>query len=87
MTAGTDAMVAPRKGRFREVRNTITANSAIAATTISDPTIGAATNASPLQQHDGNAGRKQDRADQVEMDARGREPFGRAGAHALSPSL
>jgi len=81
-------MVAPRKGRFREVRNTITVNSTIAATTISDPTIGAATNGSSLQQHDGNAGRKQDRAaDQVEMDARGRERFGRAGAHALSPSL
>jgi len=67
-------MVAPRKGRFREVRNTITVNSAIAATTISDPTIGAATNAFLLQPHDGNAGRKQDRAaDQVETDVRGRE--------------
>jgi len=67
-------MVAPRKGRFREVRNTITVNSTIAVTTISDPTIGAAANGSPLQQHDGNAGRKQDRAaDQVEMGARGRE--------------
>ena len=43
-------MVTPRKRRFqaREVRNTITVNSAIAATRISDPTIGAATKAFPF---------------------------------------
>jgi hypothetical protein len=41
-------MVAPRKERFREVRNTITVNNAIAATTISDPTIGAATRLPPF---------------------------------------
>ena len=33
----------------REVRNTMTANSAIAAVTISDPMIGAATNDSPFK--------------------------------------
>jgi hypothetical protein len=96
----------------RTVRNTITVNSAIATTTISDPTIGAATKASPFKQHDGNAGRKQDSADHVEPASIptsrsttlthiisdpiirlswfafvGCKRFGRAGAHALSPSL
>ena len=117
-------MVAPRTGRFqaREVRNTITVNSAIAATTISDPTIGAATKASPFNRTTATpAGNRiapiiwsqpctlarlvvprsrdrpiiqaeqeqKDAADQVEMGMRGREltPFGRAGAHVLSPSL
>jgi len=101
-------------GRYqpREVGNTITVNSAIATATISDSTIGVATKASPFKQHDGNAGRKQDRADHV-MPASiptsetttlthiisdplirlfwfafvGCKRFGRAGAHALSPSL
>jgi hypothetical protein len=66
----------------------------------------------PLQRHDGNAGRKQDRADHVEPASIptskpttlthiisdpiirlssfafvGCKRFGRAGAHALSPSL
>jgi hypothetical protein len=61
-------MVAPRTGRFqaREVRNTITVNSTIATTTISDPTIGAATNASPFNSTTATPAGKQDRADHVE---------------------
>ena len=55
-------MVAPGNGRYqaREVRNPITVDRVI------DPTIGGCHKCLPLQQHDGNAGRKQDHADHVE---------------------